>query len=294
MENEPSLPGDIPVTWDGGESGCGHDELTGGDHCIASTQMNPTLQTQALTLTDPSLQTQSGGGSVDEVADVIIVIGRRLAGPAVVILRWPGISGMLPALGTLREVESLPSDLEPPQQTEECTAEMIGDMGGILTPEKQQMVLAYMNSQMAQNMWDESNFAPGINVGREETAGLAFPDLSMERLPTSNSTVCGAQIDYFGPTLFDSGAIFVHTQPMMRGEISTCEGTEGLTYGNRPSIRDVNWLIDRGLELGLIIDADGITVFTENYNPDDGLDSPEVHHKGDHEGDEDAKCGITR
>lgn len=81
---------------------------------------------------------------------------------------------------------------------------------------------------------------------------------------------------------------------MRRGEISNCEESQGRTYGNRPSQRDVDFLNQKAADLGLIIDADGITIFTPNYEPEDGLDSPEVHHKGDHDGDEDAKCGVTR
>ncbi len=269
------------MTWDGGEWDCGHDELIGGDHCIASTQTNPTLQTQALTLTDPSLQTQSGGGSVDEVADIIIVIGRRLAGPAVVILRWPGISGMLPALGTLREIQALPVNPEEPEESEECTTAKVGDLNGELSPEDQQRIADFLNSPAAEGMWIDTGYdGPFLNQAlRSEQAGFLFPDGSFQRADWDGG-MCGGPLPL--PPSLPAGTILVHTHPATRNEpLTHCNTTA--PYRNRPSNTDLSVIdIVDEFTYGLIIDADGFIIFTGDPN--------QIQHIGG----EDGKCGFNR
>ncbi len=172
VENEPHLPGDIPVSWGSGDgSGCDGGGLPGDSDCLNSAISDPQLQASS-TILDAQLQTSGIGKIINAVPDRIIVIGRRLIRMTVVSLRFSGMSGIIPALGNGRE---FPDEMEPvlgeESEAEECTAEMIGDMGGLLTPEQQQLVAAFLNSPDAESLWRDSGYTPGVLVGRREQPG---------------------------------------------------------------------------------------------------------------------------
>ena len=138
-------------------------------------------------------------------------------------------------------------------------------------------------------MWQNSNYTRGniLREERREQAGLLFPDGSFQSLTINNNGPCGGTVS--DPGFVPPGTIFVHTHPWGNGETSICEGSEGQTYGNRPSMADVLFMRAHGIQLGLIIDADGISVYTDEFDPNDP-NAGEWKHKDGEEG----KCGIDR
>ncbi len=177
-EDEPTLDGDIIVSWGGSEGGgCADDPLADPQFCSLATD-EPTLDA----MSSDMFQTMNGDGDdeedFDEIEDRIRVPGQRPPGRPMVLIRIGSGPVVGTSIGIGRLIVELPTHEELAQM---CTAAKIGDMGGLLdTPEKQQMVAAYMNSQMAQNMWDESNYQPGVMTGRMEQVGVGYPNGSTE------------------------------------------------------------------------------------------------------------------
>ena len=290
VENEPHLPGDFLVSWGSGDgSGCDGGGLPGDSDCLNSAISDPQLQASS-TILDAQLQTSGIGEIINTVPDRIIVIGRRLIRITVVSLRFSGMSGIIPALGTGRE---FPDDMEPvlgeEEEAEECTAEMIGDMGGLLTPQQQQLIADFLNSVAAESLWRDSGYKPLGFVGRLEQAGFLLPNGTFipAVTPDANGCTTGA-FGFPGPGPIPDGTFLVHTHPYTNGEINPACGLA--PYGNVPSSGDVIDLHQTpGITLlGLIIDADGFIVFTKDYDGDPASDQAK------HKGGEDGKCGFQR
>jgi hypothetical protein len=278
VENEPSMPGDIPVTWGGGDPNCDDDSGTG----TAPPDCLDLLRRERL------IATHGVGDIIGTVADRIRVVGRRLIfQQALVFLRDAGTIDFEPNIGDLRPVTALeePSDEEP----EECTSAGIGDMNGLLTPAQQELIADFLNSAAAESLWRDSGFEmPFINQqSRQEQAGFLFPNGTFVK-SNWNPGPCGGGDPLVPPTNMPPGTIMVHTHPYSTNEpLSHCGDPN--PYRNQPSASDVDLVhANSMIPLGLIIDADGIIVFTGNYDP---IDSPgESHHKGGDKGE----CGVAR
>lgn len=96
--NEPYMLNDIHVAWgDGGDFSCVGDHQHGAPYCLAHTILRPQLQTQDM-----------ADDTIGEMADRIDVVGRSLDLPVVIIRRFDGIPGVLPATGLLRAIPESP------------------------------------------------------------------------------------------------------------------------------------------------------------------------------------------
>lgn len=244
-------------------------------------------QIHAFSILEPEIQTLGTGDLIDEVADRIVVVGRRLTGPFVGILRWPGISGLMPALGIVRDLEEVPLPEDPEQDAEECTAAKVGDLNGKLSPEDQQRIADFLNSPAAENMWIDTGYdGPFLNQAlRSEQAGFLFPDGTFQRADWDGG-MCGGPLP--APPSLPAGTIMIHTHPVTRNEsLMHCNSTT--PYRNLPSVSDVDYVASfPQITYGLIIDADGFIIFTGAY---DIVDSP---NQTEHIGGEDGKCGFNR
>ena len=136
-------------------------------------------------------------------------------------------------------------------------------------------------------------------MGRLEQGGFLFPDGTFTRFTGATSYPCSMDVPPQGQQ--PEGTIFVHTHPASRGEsLDFCGGRPDRFYQNRPSDGvpagdglgggggDVESLFITGLDIGLIIDADGIIVFNRDY---ERIDNPDGAH---FKGGDDGECGIER
>ncbi len=202
------LDGDIIVTWGGGSAGgCPDGPLPDLGLCSLSAS-EPTLDD----LSGDYFQILNGDGEdAEEVPDRIRVIGWRIALAVVAIRITVGGAGFA-ATGILRGFPGQMPDLDVPAQA--CTAEMIGDMGGLLTPEQQQLIAAFLSSPDAESLWRDSNYTPGVLVGRREQAGFLLPNGTFipAVTPDANGCTTGA-FGFPGPGPIPDGTFLVHTHP---------------------------------------------------------------------------------
>ena len=261
IENQPSLPGDIPVSWGGGDSSCdsGGDQYA-GPHCLFRSQQDgPKWDRLYQSEWNRQLQRNSGSGAINEVTDRITVVGRRMSMhiPVRIFLRSFGFVGSHPAFGKLREVDfPLIDDDELP----ECDTgdEKIDETGDL------------REELMEKSLQDPANPI--------EHAGLFWPDGNggydlLEfgiDIPAGENTACAASIpdaaDFPPPGTWPPGVIYFHTHPYSVGDDLNCPGRDG-SYTGEASPSDRTVLISmrdvfkRSDITGMILDKDKIIVF---------------------------------
>lgn len=274
VEDEQGLSGDEAVNWGGGMGGdC--------DGVYPDPQLCPSAM-NGQDIVGQSFNTTNSGDE-DDVPDVVRVYGKRPERHVVIIRTGDGPGGGSQGIfrGTAGQQPS-----EPPVAN--CSADGIGDMGGLLTSEQQQLIADFLNSQAASDLWEASGFESqytGFHARLEQ--GLYLLPGGGTLLPQNiENGPCHANWD--PPANLPPGSIVVHTHPFAdREPLEVCNSSG--YYQNVPSNDDVATVYaDANVALGLIIDADGIIVFTEDYEP---VDSPdEMSFKGGQEG----KCGFAR
>jgi len=126
-----------------------------------------------------------------------------------------------------------------------------------------------------ERMWDLSNYgsntSPNSEAQRKEQVGFIIPSpfggyqLQMLAPSLINSSPCKAV--FKKPANLPDGAIMVHTHPYSNGELQNhCRPGETLEYDSGPGIEDGQALRDLGLENGIILDADKIILFNQDYS----------------------------
>ena len=123
-------------------------------------------------------------------------------------------------------------------------------------------------------------------MGRLEQGGFIYPDGSFVPGINNSSSACSIRFDQPGP--LPPGTFLVHTQPYARNDdLRNCGSAS--PYRNRATNIDADALIFFGLSIGLIIDADGIIVYSDSY--DSRFNQDQAHFKDDEEG---GGCGVNR
>ena len=219
IENQPSLPGDIPVSWGGGDSSCdsGGDQYA-GPHCLFRSQQDgPKWDRLYQSEWNRQLQRNSGSGAINEVTDRITVVGRRMSMhiPVRIFLRSFGFVGSHPAFGLLRNAD-LP--LIDDENLPEC------DTGDDQIDE---------TGDLREELMEKSLQDPDNPI---EHAGLFWPDgnggydlleFGVE-IPGGQNTACNVSFppaeSFPAPGTWPPGVIFFHTHPYSDGDRTTCGG----------------------------------------------------------------------
>lgn len=200
------------------------------------------------------LELNGFGEIIDEVADRIVVVGRRLTWPTViVIVRSAGVIGLHPALGELRNVEAIPTEDQEPSEIPDCNT---GDDEIDNTADLREQL-------MAKSLQDPDN--------RLEHGGLFWPDGNggydlLEygvEIPGGENHACNMQPPpshaFPPPGTWPPGVIAFHTHPYSFGDQTPCGPYGGgPSPGDRQNLRELRHVFQRNDIAGMILDKDKI------------------------------------
>lgn len=271
--NEPSQPGDFAIP-----------PGSGGGYCDPATGIcydpNHDIHPPSVAVTSPAVVYIDG----DCDADFCEVVTASPVSPLSSLHLWVFPNVMLQGGGG-GGVST--GRLEPDETSPDCNPEEFGDteMEGV---DFEEIFSDPDIVEALQQLVDDSNFnapivlPPGLGGRVEQVGFLIFENGEWDflKVPDDIGAIFAADacmVDFgIPPDSLPDTAILVHTHPWSQGQDQTINpacSNEAAPYESLPGDGDVAALIGTGVDVGIILDKDGIILFDSDYEDGDPVET---------------------